>query len=85
MTPATAQRYRDHVPGSHQYNPFELLRCHQRRTAPDYQRLWRGEPADSDLPADIAKSPTSGLALAPVTPHHVQPPKSGLKSGLDLL
>ena len=34
-----AQRYRDHVPGSHQYNPFELFRCCQRRTAPDYQRL----------------------------------------------
>eukprot|EP00964_Phaeocystis_antarctica_P033053 scaffold18730_cov54-Phaeocystis_antarctica.AAC.3 len=53
-----------HVPGSHQYNPFELLRCHQRRTAPDYQRLWRGEPADSDLPRGyIAKRPTPGLAL----------------------
>eukprot|EP00964_Phaeocystis_antarctica_P116132 scaffold80101_cov63-Phaeocystis_antarctica.AAC.2 len=50
VTPATARRYRDHVLESHQYNPSELLRCCLRRTAPDYQRLWRGELATCDLP-----------------------------------
>ena len=58
-----------------------------RAIAPEYQRLWRGEPAAFDLPAEpvIAKSPTPGLALAPrMTPHQVQPPKSGLKRA-DLL
>eukprot|EP00964_Phaeocystis_antarctica_P074617 scaffold45910_cov65-Phaeocystis_antarctica.AAC.1 len=71
-------------PGSHQYNPFELLRCHQRRTAPDYQRLWRGEPAGSDLPRGYSQKSHFGLALAPVTPRQVQPPKLGLKRA-DLL
>eukprot|EP00964_Phaeocystis_antarctica_P043689 scaffold25072_cov50-Phaeocystis_antarctica.AAC.2 len=68
MTPATAQRYRDSSAAADGGSPLTI------------SGSGAGNQPPAPSPADIAKGPTPGLALvAPVTPHQVQPPKSGLK------
>eukprot|EP00964_Phaeocystis_antarctica_P113730 scaffold77736_cov66-Phaeocystis_antarctica.AAC.1 len=53
-------------------NLSELLRCYDG-PPPTFSGSGAGNQPPATSPADIPKSPTPGLALAPATPRQVQP------------